>query len=471
MRLHPTLIIPPLPAKHTLVDYAVKQGHAKEDPAVIMSRKRLLQRFLRRLDTHPVLKHDSVFRRFLDARFSWHEIERTPPLSTLPKSNFCAPPNDPSNQNASPAYQALPVPHMRALNKPNVRFQDSEAFTNRFASHMSSKMEKSNRKLVRRWTDISSDYSELGAVLNGLSLSETHPLSQAIERTGQAADATYMAIGELLQQWEALVTEPLHEYTQFAAILQKTITWRHLKHVQFETVQDLLAEKRAQLAEYERVEAEAQRLQAALERGGRGLLSQNAAASQTASRSMQQSVYGAAAEDEDQSQDSPWSRSSERASTPTEMPQGTTGSASGSMAPKVPVGTPRRGMFGSLRQTVQNIMDVDPEKTRQSSISRLREEVLHLEEGVKLTERDLEYASTMIQASLDRFQRLKVADFKQLLLDYAHMHREYCRKGLEVWEHARDALNDVDPSAFGGMPDATLTTQPRASSSNWRADS
>ena len=82
-KLHPTLIIPPIPSKHSLLDYATNPGRAKNDPALIARRKRMLERFLQRLDTHPVLGIDVVFRHFLEARYSWHEIAHTPPLSTL----------------------------------------------------------------------------------------------------------------------------------------------------------------------------------------------------------------------------------------------------------------------------------------------------------------------------------------------------------------------------------------------------
>ena len=46
--------------------------------------------------------------------------------------------------------------------------------------------------------DYSQDHAELGAALNGFSLNETGPLASAIEKTGQAADATYMSTTTLV---------------------------------------------------------------------------------------------------------------------------------------------------------------------------------------------------------------------------------------------------------------------------------
>lgn len=71
VKLYPTLIIPPIPSKQTIGDYAVKQGKAKEDATMIARRKRMLQTFLNRLARHPILSNEHVFHRFLDGEVSW----------------------------------------------------------------------------------------------------------------------------------------------------------------------------------------------------------------------------------------------------------------------------------------------------------------------------------------------------------------------------------------------------------------
>ena len=76
-KLYPTLIIPPIPSKQTIGDYAVKQGKAKEDVAMIARRKRMLQTFLNRLARHPILSNEHVFHRFLEGEVSWVRILST----------------------------------------------------------------------------------------------------------------------------------------------------------------------------------------------------------------------------------------------------------------------------------------------------------------------------------------------------------------------------------------------------------
>lgn len=71
VQLHPTLIIPPIPEKHTMADYAAKPTKAKEDEAIIDYRKRMLTSFLNRCRKMKHVREDTVFTRFLDPNASW----------------------------------------------------------------------------------------------------------------------------------------------------------------------------------------------------------------------------------------------------------------------------------------------------------------------------------------------------------------------------------------------------------------
>jgi len=78
-KLYPTLIIPPIPSKQTIGDYAIKQAKAREDAAMIARRKRMLQTFLNRIARHPILSNEHVFHRFLQGEVSWvctHTLKR-----------------------------------------------------------------------------------------------------------------------------------------------------------------------------------------------------------------------------------------------------------------------------------------------------------------------------------------------------------------------------------------------------------
>jgi hypothetical protein len=189
--------------------------------------------------------------------------------------------------------------------------------------------------------------------LNAFSLSETGSLQSALERTGQAVDATYMSTTKLLQEMEQGWTEPLHEYAQFASIIKKLLAYRHQKHVQYEMTQDSLDSKKAILEDFERDEAEARRLETALDRG------RNANASADRIDEVDEDGEGV----------------------------GTSGFAAAAArsrarsAPSTPVAStqPARsrrtsyGFLSALSYSLHGIMDVDPEAARRNNISKTRD--------------------------------------------------------------------------------------------------
>ncbi|KAJ7918754.1 hypothetical protein B0H13DRAFT_1606977 [Mycena leptocephala] len=432
VKLYPTLIIPPIPSKQTISDYAVKQAKAKEDTALIARRKRMLQTFLNRVARHPILSNDHVFHRFLDGEVSWTEVLNSPPLSLLPKNILKAPSHNPTDQNASPAYAALPNPSAaHPLRHPDQRFLDSEAFTNKFANHVSGPMEKVTRRTLKRWSDQAQDHADLGAALNGFSLHESGDLSGAIEKTGQAIDATYVSTTKLLQELEQNWAEPLHEYTQFASIIKKLLAYRHQKNVQYEMTQDALESKREQLEELEKSEREARRLDQAL---GRGRVN---------------SEPSAASPSEDQSEDPQRQESQSTYLPPHPGPNPARRRA------------PGMGLLNAISYTLHGMMDVDPETARRNGITKTRESISQLEDALHLSAQDLKYSSSTIQADLDRFQRQKVADLREMAISIARSHRDWCKKNLEAWEEAKKEIDKIpDHPNQLPAPEAGSTSAP-----------
>ena len=156
-----------------------------------------------------------------------------------------------------------------------------------------------------------------------------------------------------LQEWEQSWTEPLHEYSQFADIIKRLLTYRHQKHVQYEMTKYALESKREQLEDLERSEAEAQRLQTALSGAPRP-------ASGTIRRSAGKSVLSGEVDEEDES-----------ASVPS------------APAPSVYSNQPfqpRRkqsnmGLLGALSYSLHGLMDVDPETARRNQLSKTKESI------------------------------------------------------------------------------------------------
>jgi len=110
--LHPTLIIPPIPEKHTMADYAAKPTKAKEDAGIIELRKRMLAMFLNRCRKMKDVLEDGVFWRFLDPYTSWNDVLNSAPVANIPKQILKAPPLDTANPTQAHSY--LPVPSSSA---------------------------------------------------------------------------------------------------------------------------------------------------------------------------------------------------------------------------------------------------------------------------------------------------------------------------------------------------------------------
>ncbi|KAI1316864.1 Sorting nexin, cytoplasm-to-vacuole targeting pathway/endosomal sorting [Mortierella claussenii] len=446
-RIYPTLIVPPIPEKHTISNYANIQNKSKEDAVIVEKRKRMLQKFLNRLAKHEILSYEHVFHRFLETGVSWSELMHCPPISTLPKNPLNAtltaslssaslsvsrPASVPPSPSTSTA-QSSPGPNSAGqgaaivppppLRQPDPRFIDSEVFTQKFSNQLSGSMDRSQKKVVRKLGEIASDNSDLGATLNGFSLSENAypPLSNAIERLGQAVDSSFMATTELMQALEVNVNEPMQEYIQYANIIKAILKFRHQKHIQSESTADQLESKRNSLENLERMETEAKRIEDALKRERSGTSGASPARTdstvsqhQNQQQQQQQQDHSTPAVSGGDSHSiseegtftnepesiAPSHESGESTAEAGENPYARTSSSSnGHMDPtpnsyaQLPPANPyahthapassnvkrrstRLNVFSALSHTIHGIIDVDPEATRRNNIGKTRDAIV-----------------------------------------------------------------------------------------------
>lgn len=224
----------------------------------------------------------------------------------------------------------------------------------------------------------------------------------------------------------------MHVYAQYARIIRQRLAFRHQKHVQYELVQETLETQRDKLDALEQAEREARRLEEALESGGRGLT----AASGTTSIEQSEEEMRVERERERERQ--------ERAMKRKHTGNGGSGSGSG--------GGGGYSFFSAVRHSLSGMMDVDPEATRRANIGRTRDNIAQvgsslpavnlerwltftctlllprqLEDSLQASAQDLKYASATLQADLDRFQRQKVADLRDMAVKLAEIHRDFAR--------------------------------------------
>ncbi|KAL4952563.1 sorting nexin-41 [Aspergillus filifer] len=476
--LHPTLIVPPIPEKHTMADYAAKPTKAKEDAGIIDLRKRMLAVFLNRCRTMKEIREDGVWWRFLDPNVSWNEVLHSHPVSSVPKNNLKAPPLDPANPTAAHAWLPVPSasaklrntsgtvaspveetpgpeilgrfpPENKKLSEKELDpyFINFEASTRELELLLQGHMEKVNRRTLSHLSGLSADLMELGARYNGFSLSEQSPtVATAIERVGQAADTSYIETEELSVALGANFAEPMRESAQFASVVRSVLRYRVLKRVQEDMTRDELAKKRTLLESLERSEAEAKRIEQYLNRnspqGGQAPTKQRSLSTSSVASS-QGGTEGESRIGEDTA-----SIDSDFPPTHAEHPSqryADSGSTSPTAHRKTSSGTfVANKIFGRISHAVHGFVDVDPERTRRDHIGKTKESLVQLEQALGVSEKDVKDASAGVLQDLKRFQKDKEGDLRRYMVAYARCHLDWARKNLETWTEAKDEVDKIE---------------------------
>ncbi|KAI9926384.1 hypothetical protein ASPWEDRAFT_32206 [Aspergillus wentii DTO 134E9] len=497
VNLHPTLVVPPIPEKHTMADYAAKPTKAKEDTAIIDLRKRMLAVFLNRCRQMKEVREDGVWWRFLDPNVSWSEVLHSHPASSVPKNNLKAPPLDPANPTAAHAWLPVPAssaklksgsggapsgapstdqvsspspiapgsdvlgrfpPESRKLSEKDLDpyFINFEASTRELELLLQGNIEKVNRRTLAHLSSLSADLMELGARYNGFSLSEQSPtVAAAVERVGQAADTSYIETEELSSALSANFAEPMRESAQFASVVRSVLRYRVLKRVQEDMTRDELAKKKTLLDSLERSELEAKRIEQYLNRT-------SPPSGATKQRSLSTSS-AATAPDGHENERRP-SGHEETASIDSDFPP-THGESITSPSPASHISPQRRPdlsassppahrktssgtfmsnkLFGRISHAVHGFVDVDPERTRRDQIGKTKESLVQLEQALEVSEKDVKDASAGVLQDLKRFQKDKETDLRRYMVAYARCHLDWARKNLETWTEAKDEVDKI----------------------------
>ncbi|KAM7185373.1 mRNA capping enzyme alpha subunit-like protein [Rhypophila sp. PSN 637] len=480
VRLHPTLIIPPIPEKHTMADYAAKPTSAKADQQIIDLRKRMLAVFLNRCRRMDQVRTDGVWWRFLDPNSSWNEVIHSHPVASIPKSILQAPPLD--TANPTPGHNYLPVPASSAKLKTtgnantgdlgsgaptlgrfppdssslsehelDVYFTAFETSIKELEAQLTGPLEKVNRRTLSHLSSLASDLSELGARYNAFALSEPAPtLAPAIERIGQAADSSYIATEELSTSLGASFAEPMRENAQFAGVVRNVLRYRVLKRVQQDMTTEELNKKRALLDQLERSEAEARRIDQYLSSSQQIPPPRRSTSTREAPNQHRRDGSGEDTASIDSDFPPTHGDFSSAPSAKIGAPERTSGSPGHKKAASGGNSITGR-IFGPIRHAVQGVVDVDPERTRRDLIGKTRESISHLELAQVAAAQDVKDASASVLKDLKRFQREKEDDLKRYMLAYAKSQIEWAKKNKETWEEAKAESHPIRDIAAPGI--------------------
>lgn len=431
-KLFPTLIIPPIPEKHSMSDYAAAPTKAKEDTTIIEHRRRMLAVFLNRCKDMKQVKECSVFQRFLDPNASWNEVLSSPPVSLLPKNILRAPPLDPAAESVAHTYLPLPSSSAAVKNETDDTYQIAEIHAKEYESLVSGSLEKVNRRIIKRYSEEAAELSDLGAQFNAFSLEEHQALASSIEKVGQAVDNSYIFTDELVNGLSSSFSEPLGESAQFASIVRSVLKFRKQKALQYEMTLESLAHKKATLERLERTEQEAQRINAYLHREPilshqepvNGSTSSHLPSASTLLQRHEQESNENTADINSIGVEGTEDVSSPQSQKPTPSLEDSTAAfppthADG-LAPS-PTHKKKRSVFSipgmsKINSAFHSIVDNDPEATRRNNIGKTREQIQQLEFALAASKEDVEQVNDSVKTDLLRFQKTKEEDLKKMMV-------------------------------------------------------
>ena len=472
VNLHPTLIIPPIPEKHSIADYAAKPTKAKEDVGVIQLRQRMLAIFLNRCRRMKEVREDGVWWRFLDPNASWSEVLHSHPAVNIPKNNLKAPPLDPANPTQAHSY--LPTPSQNAKlrsvssssasssgtptsapahttmasaaahTQPQIQyarfppstqdlsegdldpyFSSFEQSSKELETLLTGSMEKVNQRLLRHMYSLGDDLMDLGARYNAFSLSEqSQSVAHAIEKSGQACDFTYIQSRDLSSGLSAGFAEPMRESAQFAGVVRSVLRYRVLKRVQEEMTRDELEKKRGQVDQLERSEAEVKRMEQYMTSSGYNQSSGIPRRSASSGSNRERPTHR---EEDNTSVDSdfpPGNMSQSAPSAHQGAPQEDPHSAG---PPRSPPGDGHKrgssgvanklfGRISGLTHAIQGVADADPERARRDQLGKTKESLFQLEQALEVAQKDVKDASSGVLQDLRRFQGQKEEDLRNYMV-------------------------------------------------------
>ena len=491
--LHPTLIVPPIPEKHSIADYAAKPTKAKEDVGIIELRQRMLATFLNRCRRMKEVREDGVWWRFLDPNVSWSEVLHSYPAASIPKNNLKAPPLDPANP--TPGHSYLPVPSASAKLRsgsttsqsgtptspqqppisssashttPQIQyarfpptsqnvsegeldpyFSTFEASSKDLEILLTGSMEKVNQRLLRHLYSLGDDLMDLGARYNAFSLCEqSASVAHAIEKTGQACDFTYIQSRDLSSGLSAGFAEPMRESAQFAGVVRSVLKYRVLKRVQEEMTRDELEKKRSSLEQLERSELEAKRIDQYMSSSGMHNSQQTpkrSGSNRIPERTSSPAQQPPSAREEDNasvdsdfppnmgsSQHQPSAQQGHPSDPAPYSPPPTTSTSTPDVSHKRASGGVTSKLFSRLTYAIQGATDQDPERARRDALGKTKESLSQLEQAIEVAQKDVKDASWGVLQDLKRFQGQKEEDLRSYMVSHYHLCFSCCYRGEAV---------------------------------------
>lgn len=465
VRIFPLLMIPPIPPKNYsslnmlngLVGSSVTSHvSTQQDPAeetgspnsaangkvysyinsnhlnsnrLIDHRKRLLANFLNLCLRLSEIRSLDFFAKFLDPSANWSD-EISLIMSQLPRLVYQL--NPENGLHTDPLYSELPLPNQNhALsilflkpkkvarkasrflgsgdngNPENTSSPEEEESENLGTVRIkTSHLDDINKKIMGNFIGLSNDYAEFGTVLNSFSLmlidiqkvkvggaieKDETKLDVVFDKVSTAFDRSCVTINSLISELETQFSEPLGESVQYSSVVQSIRKFHDRKVKQRDILDQEISEKRSELAGLTHAEVEAAKVENAIS----SLFLQSGASHPVSDQS-----------------------------------------------PPAPNGNTKSSLFSLKKITkyVSDIMDQNPEQTRQQRLTYLRKQIGVLEQCQKIMLSDSTFISEQFAKTLRNFRRTEARAIFDILLSYNRILVGWARKNIEIWGEIREEI-------------------------------
>lgn len=395
VKLFPTKIVPPIPEKHSIslttssILGSMDSSPVVDTSSVVDHRKRMLAVFLNRCLRTPEVRNCFLFIEFLDPTVTFHESCNAKGLATLQKlSSFRISPRDPLKELSNEYYITLPLPHASSYVDENNEFSGTlNVFSTKISNYESvlTNLYRTNKKIMRHFSDASVETAELGSAFNGLSLLQN---SDFIEQIGQSFDGSYFSLVALSKSISLSFHENLGEMRNLTEICKELVEFHDKKISQLASIDKLLTSKKYQLTELKKQESECKRLE-------------------EAEHSLHQ-----------RSNNVPLPHETNKL-TPITSP---------SYLNKIPG-------FKRFNNVISSITDSSGDGSRKDAVSELRRKIERLEKQHNLTLKDNLYIGESICKELEEFDKWLKGSTIELVSKYDAFLKEYVEKCCFSWEN------------------------------------
>ncbi|ODV61520.1 PX-domain-containing protein [Ascoidea rubescens DSM 1968] len=365
-----------------------------------------------------------------------------------------------------------------------LNFDKIENNSREYESLICNGIEKSNKKILKIFEDITVLLNELSTLYNSFSLillednigvdsiegkseqkNKNQDNDKLVERISSIYELKYLNFkNNLIIKFYLNFQEPLQELLQFSTIVKELIKFRYKKFLQIGIIKQNLNSKKELLSNLNNLEKESKRINEFISREDRKIegsrmsfdRSRNTTKrnSQDLSRSI--STRNSASKDSDgdkklaKSTPNLWKgfRYKSNYDGYNEGDDESLRDYSKSIPPQNHSLTSSKFGLGGALKNLSNVFkekvyDANPERTRSKNILRLKFEVENLENLLKLASHEFALLNERIVVELVNYEKnFKKIEFKKILLNYTKLLVEWFKSDLENWEELKSELQE-----------------------------